>query len=101
MRTRSDEERCILYGDIVQMHPDGHHARKQIERRGDVLHSRFHGPRTISVDGDTPLDADRAVLVPIHRPIGFSHLIEKNSPDGTAGIAEHLGGDGPYPSVWR
>lgn len=101
VRTRRDQERCILHGDIVQMHSHGHHTRKQIERRSDMLHSCLHGPGTISIDGDTPLDADRAVLMPIQRPIGFSRLVEKNSPDGTAGIAEHLGGDGPYPSVWR
>lgn len=101
VRTRRDQERCIVFGDIVQMHPQGHHTRKQIEWQRDMLHSRFHGPGTISIDGDTPLDADRAVLMPIQRPIGFSRLVEKNSPDGPAGIAKHPGGNDPYPSVWR
>ncbi len=99
VRTRRDQERCILHGDIVQMHSQGQHTCKQIERRSDMLHSCLHGPGTISIDGDTPLDADRAVLMPIQRPIRVGRLIEKNSPDRAAGIAKHLGSDGSYLSV--
>ena len=93
MRSGRNQQGCVIRGYGIEMHAQGQHACLQVRRRLDVDDAGFDGPGPETFDFASLDNRDGAILMPRQGPVAHRSLVEVQSPDGTACLAENGSGN--------